>query len=54
VRNVVRQAVRLGSGAARRCSRVAPEGDDALRSVVLLQAPKGGRILSVLQGPAKP
>jgi hypothetical protein len=54
VRNVVRQAVRLGLWRGRAVQFNLPEADDALKSVVLLQAPKGGRILGVLQDPARP
>ncbi len=54
VRNVVRQAVKLGLWRGKAVQFIAPEGDDTLRSVILLQAPKGGRILGVLQGPANP
>ncbi|HEX7758996.1 MAG TPA: DUF1223 domain-containing protein [Caulobacteraceae bacterium] len=54
VRNVVRQAVKLGTWRGKAVQFIIPEGDDALKRVVLLQAPKGGRILGVLQDPAKP
>ena len=54
VRNVVRQAVKLGLWRGRAVQFELPEGDEGLKSVVLLQAPKGGRILNVLQGPPKP
>lgn len=50
VRNVVRQAVRLGAWRGHAAQFVLPDGDEALRTLILLQAPKGGRILGVLQG----
>lgn len=50
VRNVVRQAVKLGLWRGHAAQFVLPEGDEALHTLVLLQAPKGGRILAVLQG----
>ena len=50
-RNVVRQLSRLGAWAGRQKSYVIPDGADAanLKTAVLLQAAKGGRILAVLQ-----
>jgi len=50
VRNVVRQSVKLGLWRGKAVQFTLPEGDDAWRTVILLQAPKGGRILNVLQG----
>jgi hypothetical protein len=49
VRNVVRQSVKLGLWRGKAVQFTLPEGDDAWRTVILLQAPKGGRILNVLQ-----
>ena len=51
-RNVVRQLVRLGSWTGREKSYVLPtDGPDSagLKTAILLQAAKGGRILAVLQ-----
>ena len=50
-RNVVRQLARLGTWAGRQKSYVVPDGADAagLKTAVLLQAAKGGRVLAVLQ-----
>ena len=50
LRNVVRQSVKLGLWRGKAVQFTLPEGDDGLRTVILLQAPKGGRILNVLQG----
>jgi len=50
VRNVVRQTARLGAWRGKAVQFVLPEGDEQLRTLILLQAPKGGRILGVLQG----
>jgi hypothetical protein len=46
-RNVVRQLVRLGGWSGRSKAYHLPDGDtDGLRSVVIVQAPKGGKILA--------
>jgi|WetSurMetagenome_2_1015567.scaffolds.fasta_scaffold134924_1 hypothetical protein len=51
-RNVVRELVRLGAWTGRRRSYAVPAplpGDSGLRTGILLQGAKGGRILGVLQ-----
>lgn len=47
-RNVVREMVRLGGWRGQpKAFRLPPASDDALKTVVLVQAPRGGRVLGV-------
>lgn len=50
-RNVVRQLIKLGTWSGRQKSYVVPDGQEAagLKTAVLVQAAKGGRVLAVLQ-----
>ncbi|HWA64213.1 MAG TPA: DUF1223 domain-containing protein, partial [Caulobacteraceae bacterium] len=50
-RNVVRELVRIGawSGAAEQL-RLPPASDPALRTAILIQAPRGGEILAAAKG----
>jgi hypothetical protein len=49
-RNVVRELVRLGPWAGRpKLFRLPTASDDALRSVIIVQGAKGGRVIGVLQ-----
>ncbi|MBI1404745.1 MAG: DUF1223 domain-containing protein [Caulobacter sp.] len=53
-RNVVRQIVRLGAWTGRPTAYRTPEAEEeGLRTVVLLQAAKGGKIMAVLMDKAK-
>jgi hypothetical protein len=51
-RNVVRQMARLGAWRGQpRAYRLPAAPDDGLKTVVVVQAPKGGRVLGVAQRP---
>ena len=50
-RNVVRQITRLGPWRGRpQAYRLPASSEDGLRSVVVVQAPRGGRVLGLAQG----
>ena len=49
-KNVVRQIVRLGPWRGRpQAYRLPPAGDDGLKTLVVVQAPRGGRVLGLAQ-----
>ncbi|HWU15729.1 MAG TPA: DUF1223 domain-containing protein, partial [Caulobacter sp.] len=53
-RNVVRELVRLGPWNGRpKLYRLPAAGDEALRTVILVQGAKGGRVIGVLQDAAE-
>ena len=53
-RNVVRELVRLGPWSGRpKLYRLPAAGDDALKTVIIVQGAKGGRVIGVLQEAAE-
>lgn len=53
-RNVVRELVRLGTWSGRpKLYRLPTAGDDALKTVIIVQGAKGGRVIGVLQEAAE-
>jgi hypothetical protein len=48
-RNVVRQIVRLGTWRGRPRAYRIPAGAEGLKSAVIVQAPRGGRVIAVAQ-----
>jgi hypothetical protein len=53
-RNVVRELTRLGPWSGQpRLYRLTTPGDDALKTVIILQGAKGGRVIGVLQDESK-
>ncbi|KRA65740.1 hypothetical protein ASD79_00165 [Caulobacter sp. Root655] len=53
-RNVVRELTRLGPWAGRpKLYRLTASGDDALKTVIIVQGAKGGRVIGVLQEETK-
>ena len=49
-KNVVREIQRLGAWRGRpQAYRLPPPGDDGLRTVVVVQQPRGGRVIAILQ-----
>lgn len=53
-RNVVRELVRLGAWSGRpKLYRLPAESDDTLKTVIIVQGAKGGRVIGVLQDEAK-